>query len=275
MPKGHKLAKASGISLEDVAAHPIITYSPEFSGRSQIDAAFRAQAIEPDIRMTAMDADVIKHYVERGVGVGVLLEMALGAPGTSTWLLCPARPSCSRNRPRKSRSSGALLHAYAYRFVEMLAAAPVGEGAARRRNEPPVAARYAAVEGESSGFPCLPMANGSRSGRELERLLLQDSRPVGVALGDEAGNVGFPLLLDVEVVVQVELAVDDLPRLGVALGGVALGGGPGAVAAILRAYLSGSALKAARLSALAKRQVAPLYLCSNAFEPSTGFPVLK
>ena len=83
--------------------------------------------------------------------------------------------------------------------------------------------------------------------------LLQDLWPVGVGLEDEAWDVGFPFLLDAGVVVQIELAVDQLPRLGIALGGVALRRGPGAVAAVLRAYLSGSALKAARFSAVEKR----------------------
>jgi DNA-binding transcriptional LysR family regulator len=122
VPKGHKLAKAASISLEDVAAHPIITYSPEFSGRSQIDAAFRAQALEPDIRMTAMDADVIKHYVERGVGVGVLSEMALGAPGDEHLVVVPGSSGLfAESTTKVAFQRGALLHAYAYRFVEMLA----------------------------------------------------------------------------------------------------------------------------------------------------------
>jgi LysR family cys regulon transcriptional activator len=123
VPRSHELANAVNVTLERVVDFPIITYSPEFSGRGQIDAAFRVQALEPDIRMTAMDADVIKLYVERGVGVGILSEMAIGdgscdegltiVPGSQT-LFAPSITKVAFQR-------GALLHAYAYRFVEMLA----------------------------------------------------------------------------------------------------------------------------------------------------------
>ena len=122
VPKGHELARLANPTLADVAAFPIITYSAEFSGRGQIDAAFRARAIEPDIRLTAMDADVIKLYVQRGVGVGIVSEMALGdcsdhglvvVNGSETLI----EPSVTKVALQR----GALLHAYAYRFIEMLA----------------------------------------------------------------------------------------------------------------------------------------------------------
>lgn len=124
VPRGHELAKAKSVTLRDVAAHPIITYSPEFSGRGQIDAAFRAQQLETDIRMTAMDADVIKLYVERGVGVGILSEMAVsvGAPCDDALAIVPGSSDLFAPSVTKvAFQRGALLHAYAYRFVEMLA----------------------------------------------------------------------------------------------------------------------------------------------------------
>lgn len=122
VPSAHELAKIANPTLEQLAAFPIITYSPEFSGRGQIDAAFRARTLQPDIRMTAMDADVIKLYVERGVGVGIISEMAMGGscdegmvvvPGSQT-LFAPSTTKVAIQR-------GALLHAFAYRFIEMLA----------------------------------------------------------------------------------------------------------------------------------------------------------
>ena len=81
-PRGHALTTLATPTLADIAAFPIITYSPEFSGRGQIDAAFQSADVEPDIRLTAMDADVIKHYVQRGIGVGILSEMAVDARGS-------------------------------------------------------------------------------------------------------------------------------------------------------------------------------------------------
>jgi LysR family transcriptional regulator, cys regulon transcriptional activator len=145
VPRGHKLASASSVTLQDVAAHPIITYSPEFSGRGQIDAGFRASQLEPDIRMTAMDADVIKLYVERGVGVGIVSEMAVGAPCDSGLVVVPRSSNLfAPSTTKVAFQRGALLHAYAYRFVEMIAphlvAAELRDAAMSRLSlkEPPV-----------------------------------------------------------------------------------------------------------------------------------------
>ncbi len=44
----------------------IITYGGGYTGRAHIEAFARA-GITPDIVMTAMDADVIKTYVERSL----------------------------------------------------------------------------------------------------------------------------------------------------------------------------------------------------------------
>ena len=40
LPAGHPLAQMERISLEDLAAEPLITYHPSFTGRTRIDQAF-------------------------------------------------------------------------------------------------------------------------------------------------------------------------------------------------------------------------------------------
>ncbi len=54
----------------------MITYDVTFSGRSQINHAFERQGLVADIVLTAIDSDVIKTYVELGLGVGIIAEMA-------------------------------------------------------------------------------------------------------------------------------------------------------------------------------------------------------
>ncbi len=122
VPRGHALARTTNPTLQDIAAFPIITYNPEFSGRGQIDAAFKARALEPDIRMTAMDADVIKLYVQRGVGVGIISEMAvLGTCDEGLVVVKGSEALFAPSTTKVAFQRGALLHAYAYRFVEILA----------------------------------------------------------------------------------------------------------------------------------------------------------
>lgn len=121
-PVDHPLAKLDNPTLADIAEYPIITYSPEFSGRSRIDAAFRAVQIEPDIRLTAMDADVIRLYVQRGVGVGIVSEMAVAnASQDGLKVLGGSKALFEPSVTKVAFQRGALLHAFAYRFVEIFA----------------------------------------------------------------------------------------------------------------------------------------------------------
>ena len=75
MPKNHLLAEGE-VSLERLAAFPILTYSFGFTGRSNIEAAFKDSTSELDIILSAADTDVIKTYVRLGLGVGIIAGMA-------------------------------------------------------------------------------------------------------------------------------------------------------------------------------------------------------
>ncbi|NHB58211.1 CysB family HTH-type transcriptional regulator [Acinetobacter shaoyimingii] len=77
-PQSHPLAQLppKEISLERLAEHPIITYHGGFTGRSKIDKAFEEAHLDVDLVMSALDADVIKTYVELGMGVGIVNDVA-------------------------------------------------------------------------------------------------------------------------------------------------------------------------------------------------------
>ena len=76
VPNAHPLAKEKKLTLEAIAEWPIVTYQSGFTGRSRIDQAFDKAEIIPDIVMTALDADVIKTYVELDLGIGIVASMA-------------------------------------------------------------------------------------------------------------------------------------------------------------------------------------------------------
>jgi len=75
-PPGHPLEDAEHIDLEMLARHPLLTYDAAFTGRTSIDRAFANAGIEPDIAVSALDADVIKTYVRLGMGVGLIAAIA-------------------------------------------------------------------------------------------------------------------------------------------------------------------------------------------------------
>lgn len=78
-PVNHPLASAPSPSLADIAAYPIITFEEGMVGRKRIMEAFRNQGLQPDIILSAVDSDVIKTYVELGLGIGIIAERSFNA----------------------------------------------------------------------------------------------------------------------------------------------------------------------------------------------------
>lgn len=115
--KGHALATASPLTLEALAAHPLITYQQGFTGRPAIDRAFSGSDIAPDIVLEAIDADVIKAYVELGLGVGIVAEMAFDPARDSALVMRPER-FFEETTTYLAVRRGRFLRGFAYRFIE-------------------------------------------------------------------------------------------------------------------------------------------------------------
>lgn len=121
---GHPLARfqsAPGkLTLKELARHPIVTYEGHFAGRSRIDAAFAAAEIEPSIVLEAIDADVIKTYVQIGLGVGIVAGVAAQRHDEGLVVL-PCGHLFGNNTARLAVKHGAYLRGFVYAFIELLA----------------------------------------------------------------------------------------------------------------------------------------------------------
>ena len=123
MPRGHPLAQADSVTLEDLALQPLVSYHPSFSGRSRVDAAFAAARLKPNIVLEAIDADVIKTYVRLGLGVGILAELAVrDEPPVGDLVWRPVGHLFGTNVTRIAFKRGAYLRNFVYAFAEMLSA---------------------------------------------------------------------------------------------------------------------------------------------------------
>jgi LysR family cys regulon transcriptional activator len=107
--------------LDTIANYPIITYDEGLTGRARIDDAFQEQGLVADVAMTALDADVIKAYVELGMGVGIIAAMAFD-PARDTGLRLLSTPGLfAANTSSIAVRRGRFLRGYVYRFIEMCA----------------------------------------------------------------------------------------------------------------------------------------------------------
>lgn len=121
-PKGHPLLALPEATLADIARYPIITYNAEFSGGSRVLETFEQAGLEVDLRLRAMDADVIKTYVRLGAGVGIIAQMAVDGDGQDALQIVPGSDALFGTGTTKiALQKGSLLRNYAYQFVAMLA----------------------------------------------------------------------------------------------------------------------------------------------------------
>jgi LysR family transcriptional regulator, cys regulon transcriptional activator len=121
VPKGHALATVSPLTLEAIAAHPIITYDFAFTGRSAINAAFAARGLAPNVVLTALDSDVIKTYVELGMGIGIIAQMAYDKAKDGAFELLDASHLFAASTTRLALRRGIFLRGFVYEFVTLFA----------------------------------------------------------------------------------------------------------------------------------------------------------
>lgn len=75
VPANHPLARGH-ITLERLAAFPLLTYLPGYTGYSNIEKTFKRAGLDFDVTLSAADSEVIKTYVRLGLGVGIITSMA-------------------------------------------------------------------------------------------------------------------------------------------------------------------------------------------------------
>ena len=112
---------AKRLSLAQLAEYPIVTYDRAFTGRSTIDEIFANQGIHPDIVLEAIDADVIKTYVDVGLGIGIIAGVAYDPRRDSNLVGLPVGHLFGTHTTRVGVKAGVFLRDYVYTFLEMLA----------------------------------------------------------------------------------------------------------------------------------------------------------
>lgn len=121
VPRGHPLAEQKYITLAMLAEWPLITYDPSFTGRTKIDRAFERAGVLPNIAITAVDSDVIKTYVELGLGVGIIAEIAFDPRRDTAIIPLAAGHLFESNTTRLAIHRRAWLRAFDFAFIELFA----------------------------------------------------------------------------------------------------------------------------------------------------------
>jgi LysR family cys regulon transcriptional activator len=121
VPPGHELLNGEPLTLQRLANFPIITYDVGYTGRTHIDEAFASAGLEPNVVLTAMDADVIKTYVELGLGVGIVAAIAFDEERDRHLSAIDGRHLFADNMTRLAVRRDTYLRDYVYSFIETFA----------------------------------------------------------------------------------------------------------------------------------------------------------
>ena len=121
VPPRHPLLKSVPLTIEKLAEYPIVTYDFAFANRSLVQKAFEARGLTPHVVLSAQDSDVIKTYVELGLGVGILAKMAFDSKRDPGLRAIDASHLFESSTTRLGVKRGAYLRRYTYDFIELFA----------------------------------------------------------------------------------------------------------------------------------------------------------
>ena len=76
-PPAHELLNKRPVSLQDIAAFPLILSSPDSLNRRKIEQALKDQGIVSDVVLSLDNSESIKQYVEIGMGVAICNDFTL------------------------------------------------------------------------------------------------------------------------------------------------------------------------------------------------------
>ncbi len=120
-PEGHAILREKEITLTALARWPLITYDPEFAGRSRINKAFERAQLSPNIVLSAIDSDVIKTYVSLGLGLGIIASIAYDPSRDQGLQALDVSPLFGLNTTRIGLRRGTYLRRFEYDFIELFA----------------------------------------------------------------------------------------------------------------------------------------------------------
>ena len=121
VPPKHALLKTRPLTLKAIAKYPVVTYDFAFANRSLVNRAFEQRGLAVEVVLSAFDADVIKTYVELGLGVGIMAQMAFDPKRDRTLRALEAAHLFPTSTTRLGVKRGAYLRGFTCDFIEMFA----------------------------------------------------------------------------------------------------------------------------------------------------------
>jgi DNA-binding transcriptional LysR family regulator len=129
-PLGHALGAREHPSLDEIAAHGLILPPPNYTTSRVVDSVFRRHGLVPKVALEAGGWEIIKKYVEIGLGVSIVTDVCLTGEERLV------RRPLDRHFPQRTYGivmrRGKYLSPQAARFIDMLNEHFQGRGVGKR-----------------------------------------------------------------------------------------------------------------------------------------------
>ena len=121
VPRSHALLKEKHITLRAISSHPLITLDVGSHGQMQMRELFARSNLEPNIVFAGVDVDVVKAFVEAGLGIAVLPKLAFETRRDSKLRALDVSHLFQSHVGCLAIRKNHYLRGFAFDFIEMLA----------------------------------------------------------------------------------------------------------------------------------------------------------
>jgi LysR family cys regulon transcriptional activator len=117
VPRRHPLVQEKRVTLKSIARFPIIMLDQSLEGGWKVMDAFAAARVKPNVVLSAIDADVVKSYVELGLGIAILLTLAFEPERDRELRVISAAHLFQGTTPHIVLRRGKYLPGYMHEFI--------------------------------------------------------------------------------------------------------------------------------------------------------------
>ena len=116
----HPLANKKQVTLLDIAQYPMITYEKGLVSRDDLDRVFNGIKLDVTVIMEATNAETIKKYVEMGIGIAIIPQIALELNQTKKLKAIPVSIYFGKSQYGVLLRKGKHITTWAKNFLLML-----------------------------------------------------------------------------------------------------------------------------------------------------------
>ncbi|MDB5863457.1 MAG: transcriptional regulator, LysR family [Betaproteobacteria bacterium] len=121
VPRKHPLATSSSLSLKTISAYPLVTLHAGSRGQAKMRERFLSAGLEPNIVLSGPNIDVVKAFVEAGLGIAVLPRLAFDPVRDSGLRALDVDHLFEPHRANLAIRRNHYLRGYALDFIQMVA----------------------------------------------------------------------------------------------------------------------------------------------------------